>query len=489
MQLSKREIQLIELFIKYGMTLTAQELAEFANVSTKTIYRTIKKINEASDVGELISATVGKGFCLNYDNYLKGSIRKKGKNLTQGPHERRNSILLELLFKSPKKIMIQDLFDEYYVSNTVITNDLVRMSEFLKDHQLTLTRKGQRISIEGTEKHIRKAVNNLISANRVWEEDFSTEQEKISSYDINFITSLLEYIEKQLQNGIAYPYNSNIFSHIYILIKRVREGEIHADTCSEMLDPDEESLIIQYDQLYKLSRMAIIKLNNYLNIVLPESEVFYLFQYLLSSRMEKEPIKLNRKSRQALTITDFFATEMSRLMKMKIDYQPNRQDLYEHIDPLLYRLKNEIIVKNDLLGDIKLEYPKIFQQVQQVSTIAEQMYGLNKISEDEIGFLTLYFVKYKELIHSKKRVLIMCSSGVGTSELLKVKVRKAFPELEIVDVLSARKFSKAPEKYQNIDLILTTVNLTIEMIIPTILVNSVFTKQDEKRVKEMLGEM
>ena len=82
MQLSKREIQLIELFIKYGMTLTAQELAEFANVSTKTIYRTIKKINEASDVGELISATVGKGFCLNYDNYLKGSIRKKGKNLT-----------------------------------------------------------------------------------------------------------------------------------------------------------------------------------------------------------------------------------------------------------------------------------------------------------------------------------------------------------------------------------------------------------------------
>lgn len=67
-------------------------------------------------------------------------------------------------------------------------------------------------------------------------------------------------------------------------------------------------------------------------------------------------------------------------------------------------------------------------------------------------FLTLYFVKYKEMIHSKNVLLIMCSSGVGTSELLKVKVRKAF-ELEIVDVLSARKFSKAPEKYQNIDLI------------------------------------
>lgn len=49
-------------------------------------------------------------------------------------------------------------------------------------------------------------------------------------------------------------------------------------------------------------------------------------------------------------------------MGMKVDQQPNRQDLYEHIDPLLYRLKNEIIVKNDLLGDIKLEYPEIFNR-------------------------------------------------------------------------------------------------------------------------------
>ena len=489
MQLSKRETQLIELFIKHGMTLTAQELAEFANVSTKTIYRTIKKINEASDVGELISAEVGKGFRLDYDNYLKESVRKRGNDTVQGPSERRNTILLTLLFKSPKKVLINDLFGEYYVSNTVITNDLVRMNEFLLKYQLSLIRKGQRVSIEGTEKHIRKAVNHLISANRVWEEDFSTQQEKISSYDINFITSLLEYIERKLQNGIAYPYNSNIFSHIYILIKRVREGEIHADTCAELLDPDEEALITQYDQLYQLSKMVITKLNHYLNIVLPESETFYLFQYLISSRMEKEPNKLNRKSKEALAITDFFATEMSRLMGMKVDHQPNRQDLYEHIDPLLYRLKNEIIVKNDLLGDIKLEYPEVFQQVQQVSQAAEEKFQLNEISEDEIGFLTLYFVKYKEMIHSKKRVLIMCSSGVGTSELLKVKVRKAFPELEIVDVLSARKFSKAPEKYQNIDLILTTVNLTIDMMIPTILVNSVFTKQDEKRVKEMLGEI
>src|SRR5699024_11055609 len=95
----------------------------------------------------------------------------------------------------------------------------------------------------------------------------------------------------------------------------------------------------------------------------------------------------------------------------------------------------------------------------------------------------------KELIPIKKRVLIMCSSGVGTSELLKVKVKKAFPELEIIAVVSARQYQKNQTQFSNIDLILTTVHLTISSETPMILVNSVFTKQDENRVKEKLGEI
>lgn len=83
----------------------------------------------------------------------------------------------------------------------------------------------------------------------------------------------------------------------------------------------------------------------------------------------------------------------------------------------------------------------------------------------------------------------MCNSGVGTSELLKVKVKKAFPELEIIAVVSARQYQKNQTQFSNIDLNLTTVHLTISSETPMILVNSVFTKQDENRVKEKLGEI
>lgn len=489
MQLSKRETQLIELFIKHGMTLTGQELAEFANVSTKTIYRTIKKINEESENGDIIVSEVGKGFRLDYEKYLKESLQKRSDNQAQGPMERRNAILLTLLFRSPRRILIHDLFSPYYVSDTVISNDLNRIAEFLKGYHLKLIKKDQRIAIEGKEKDIRKVVNGLLSANTLMDADFTTQKHKISAYDINFITSLLEFIENQLKSGIVYPYNMNIFSHIYILIKRVREGEIRSDLSFEQLDEDEQKLIERYHELYKLSEMVISKMNDYLNLELPKSETFYLFQYLISSRIENTPIKLVEKSQTALEMTEYFSKKMSEKMGIRIDQQPNQQDLYSHVEPMLYRLKNEIIVKNDLLSDIKLEYGQTFNQVKQVSQEVQEVFQVNEISEDEIGFLTLYFVKYKEMINSKKRVLIMCSSGVGTSELLKVKVRKAFPELEIVDVLSARQYKKKADQYHNIDLILTTVHLNTDMQVPSILVNSVFTKQDEQRVKQMLGEI
>ena len=95
------------------------------------------------------------------------------------------------------------------------------------------------------------------------------------------------------------------------------------------------------------------------------------------------------------------------------------------------------ILKGKILQDIKIEYADTFEDVKEATNrIFEEQYG-QKLSDDEIGFLTLYFAKYIEQHPRKINVLIMCASGIGTSELLKVKVKKYFPQLNIIDVVSA----------------------------------------------------
>ena len=484
MQLSQRENHLLELLIKNDMTLTAQELASFAHVSTKTIYRTIKRINDESSSGDIIVSEVGRGFRLDYEKYLKES-RKGNLERMDEALNRRNSIMLTLLFKSPYSVKISELFEPYFVTETVRIQDIKKMTFFLRKYQLELKKQKQRLSIVGTEKDIRKTINYLIGQENLINETFLADAKNVNAYDIDYITSLLEFIEKRLRTTISYPYNINIFSHLYILLKRSREGTI-SKKIDSTLDRDEEKLITKYQPIYDVSTEVVQRMSGYLGCKLAEIESFFLFQYLISSRLENQDnIVMNEED--AVELTLFFMEEMRKLIGAEINIDEYQEDLISHITPLLYRLKNEIVIKNELLKDIQLEYQNMFQFVSQVSRKAEQKFHLSTISEDEIGFLVLYFVRYKEIQKRKKRILIMCSSGIGTSELLKVKVRKAFPDIEIVDVLSSKKFSKNLERYENIDLILTTIHLTSPTAIPTILVNSVFTKQDEARTKKLLG--
>lgn len=484
MRLSKRENYLLELLIKNDMTLTAQELANFAHVSTKTIYRTIKRINDEFSGGDIITAEIGRGFRLDYEKYLRESI-DGNQERTDASFHRRNNIMLTLLFKSPNSVAVDALFEPYFITEPVIIQDIKKMNLFLKDYHLSLRKKNKRLSIVGNEKNIRKTVNYLIAQENLINDTFLADTKNVKAYDIDYLTSLLELIEKRLRTTISYPYNINIFSHLYILLKRSREGGI-TEKIDNTLDDEEIELITKYQPIYDVSKEVIQRMSGYLGYRLNEIESFFLFQYLISSRLEKQSEAVY-KEEEAIEVTAFFMQEMKKLIGPEIDTNEYQEDLVSHIVPLLYRLKNDIVIKNELLKDIRLEYQNMFQCVSQVSKKAEKKFNLATISEDEIGFLVLYFVRYKEIQKQKKRVLIMCSSGVGTSELLKVKVKKAFPDIEIVDVLSSKKFSKNLDQYTNIDLILTTIHFTTKTEIPTMLVNSVFTKQDEERTKKILG--
>ncbi|MFD1901218.1 HTH domain-containing protein [Enterococcus termitis] len=243
MQLSKRELVIIDLFLKHDLSLTANQLAYFTNVSTKTIYRTVKKINDQSDSGDLIISEPSKGFVLDYDRFLKENA-KVGRGIqTTDPLERRNSVMLRLLFKAPNKVDIHYLFEPFYVSDAAVSGDIQRITEYLKTYHLQVKRSQKKLSIEGAERNIRKAVLSIIAKDNLIDDVFTIDGQLMNAYDIDFLTSLLDFIDKMLKTSITYPYNVNIFSHLYILVQRTREGKILFSEERFLLDSEEEELI------------------------------------------------------------------------------------------------------------------------------------------------------------------------------------------------------------------------------------------------------
>lgn len=252
------------------------------------------------------------------------------------------------------------------------------------------------------------------------------------------------------------------------------------------LSKKEQERLEQDKALYQVAKSAIKNVEKYLHNELPESEVYYLYQYLASSRMQGSLSKVTKFSSKVVEITNTYLDSMSQRLNISAKGDSIFLDLANHIKPMLNRLEHGIHVKNSLLDQIKMTYEAIFSDVSDVSDEVSQRFELPKINEDENGFITLYFARIIETNQLPIRTVIMCTTGVGTSELLRVKIEKKFPELEIVDVVASRDAKHFTEKYPGIDLILTTISISDMIPIPSLLVSAMFTRDDQTRLQKKI---
>ena len=205
---NNREQDLLLFLSKSQSYVTSEELVEELKISQKTVYRLIKKINDEYMDKPLIMSERGRGYKLDYENFI--SYKKSNntyKETHRSPSERRNRIMEELLLSSPKPINIYDLFSEYYVGDSVISNDEQMMGEELKTFNLVLERKDRKLSVLGEEADIRKAIKQT---NKIFHaidlDDLKNNQElNFNKYDVLFILGQLRTIEKELDITIPYP--------------------------------------------------------------------------------------------------------------------------------------------------------------------------------------------------------------------------------------------------------------------------------------------
>ncbi|EAF5658467.1 transcription antiterminator [Listeria innocua] len=485
MLLTKTERALINLFLTKNDFLTANQLALMLEVSSKTVYRKIKNINSATDEKEIIISEKGRGYKLNYKAYIQAKLETTSDIFGYTPSERREKILLQVLFKSPKYLNIAKLYEGYYVGYNSIKNDFALLNQSIEKYDLVLEKKQKEIRVVGTEENIRIAINEVINNLDLSSyDDLKTEYSNLNNADVQFIVRQMEIIENKLMISIPYPYDINIFSHLYILINRFRQGEV------EDFDETDEIYLVTNEKLHTIAVEAIESIEQYLKMKLPKRETFNFLQYLISSRFNHE---IELISSNVLPIveemTDFYINQVAAKIDMPINKKQLKIELLSHMKPMVNRMNHQINIKNNLLSDIKLEYGQLFEIIKETARDVAETFKLNTISDDEVGYITIYFAKHIEESPLVKRIIIMCSSGIGTSELLKVKVQKAFPDVEIVDVLSSTRFKNSLQDYQNIDFILTTINSESTKEIPSLLVSAMFTEKDKMMVKKMMESL
>lgn len=152
-----------------------------------------------------------------------------------------------------------------------------------------------------------------------------------------------------------------------------------------------------------------------------------------------------------------------------------------HIKPLINRLNYQIRIRNPLLEDIKGELQDVWRLTQCAVNRVFSGWGERPVSEDEVGYLTVHFQAAMERQIARKRVLLVCSTGIGTSHLLKSRILRAFPDWTIVGVVSAGSLPSVLT--DDIELVVSTINLPA-VAMPVVYVTAFFNDADIKRVTE-----
>ncbi|WP_238916861.1 BglG family transcription antiterminator [Clostridium sp. YIM B02555] len=501
--LNVRQIEFINLLLEEKQYKPIKYYTEFLNVSDKTLKKDLIIIEEylnehnveldkKHSIGIMIKDAMNAKLILH--RVLQS---QESKNNKISINYRRIEIIKNMLTGPHNNTSIQKLSDKYYVSKTSIVNDFKYIEEWFSLFNLKLEKTVEGTQINGSEVDIRRAIASLLfeyskdGKNKNTIEELAIRLDAITlnalselfeKEKIIYVNRLLLDLEKKYNCRINDPYYINLLTHILISMVRGSQGrKIYKKSDIRKFKPEKD---------YEEAALCINKINRDFGMTLDESEVYYLYQYfvsfgLIKDMSEKEDKVLSELDCLAINYRNRITQCMEEILQVNISKYQNIMDkLLLHIRPMLNRMKHDIHISNPLINDIKDQYPILLNVCKAATLMVSFDMKLKHIPIDEVGYLTLYYqLGLEENYATRKRVLVVCHSGYGTSKLLMTRLKRYFPEFEIIESASASRMMNI--NLEEIDFIISTVPLELEKN-SYLLVSTFLNEHDIKNISDFL---
>ena len=443
---------------------TADELAKELKVSNKTVRTDIKNLNDLlrKSGAEIVSKS-GYGYILKIDDRkLFSALDLSNKrNVLPETSEERIQYIIEYLVNIKQYVKMEDLSRMLFTSPKTLAGDLKEVEKVLGSYNIKIERKPYYgIRIKGEEFNLRLCIADYI-------EKKSREKENVKLIDENemkkIATVIMDTLRKEEFNisDVAFQ---NLIIHIQIALKRIE------DSCYV---PVEEEKLKEYisEREFKIAEKCTRNLEEIFKIKFPESEIGYIAIHLAGKKL----FKGNRIEDKNFIIDQEISNIVNEMLKkiydaFKFDFSRDlelRIALAQHLMPLRIRVKFDMKMKNPMLDKIKERFSLAYTMAKYASTTFYEYYSKN-LSEDEIGYIALNLALALERQRkdiNKKTVLLVCSSGKGSAELLAYTYKEAFGEY-IKELITCSVYDLENIDFRNIDFILTTVPINIKVPIP-----------------------
>ncbi|MFD2615757.1 BglG family transcription antiterminator [Terrilactibacillus laevilacticus] len=452
--------------------------------SRKQIYYDLKKINQWLDENQLPPIVTQRSHGL----YIEQAVKERAiKLLSSMKHvdytlsqEDKVSFILVSLFIKPDYLSMHHFIHSLMLSKSTVTSALKEAGEAVRTNNVEIGYNRQEgYHFKGHEYDIRNVVMQVITK-MVQHQNGYDLLKKIyegnsprRSFDSSYaqVHRILRQVEEQLDITFVEENMKEQMIFLTFLFLRIEKGNtIH-------ISSDIKHALGQSPFSYTAQKL----LKN-AGLETAADECVYL-TLLLQGINIKEDSRQYQEPNQTLInqLINEIIHEFERMTCLRIPYSSWIRDaLYTHLKPAFYRIKYQIPMTNPFVDEIKKEHPDLFHIVKKSLRSLEKQVN-QKASDDEIAYVALHFGAFIETqgftIHRKKGVII-CPNGVGTSNMLKYQIENLVPQCDIVQVLSVKEFHHT--NLTSIDIVFSTLLINTDK--PLIVVNPILTVTDKLRI-------
>lgn len=466
---------------------TYSSLSDTFEVTTRTIRNDIEDINIFLKRYNICIYKKGNFLNFKYDNindyknfinYLRGR-----KNFDFTISKNRIVFMGLTLLLSEKYIKLDYFLEKFYISKSTLNNDFKEVKSIFSKYNLKINVKpGHGIKVFSEEENIRKVIVYFIQM---------LEKDIYAFESINYLDNFSKYI-KIIYNIIKskiIKYNINISDlsmnnlalHILVSIIRIRNKKFIYINVFEQIENVNQ---IKKNKHIEIGEDIILEIEKEFSIEFPIIEFINFCKHLTAINMLQDfyldyDIDFDGLIKDILyKLSD--STGINLMCDKELEYS-----LLMHLKPSIYRIKNNIYLKNPMLKDIKLNYTYFYDLGILTAKIVKEKIDII-LNEDEIGYIALHIGTSIEKINknvnnTKLKCLIVCATGFGTSKLMKLKIEHFFEnDIEIFDV--TQLYSLRKYDYNSYDFIISNIDIDKEIKKDVIVIQNILDDTEYNKI-------
>ena len=496
--LLERERKILELLYGKKKELTTSELANALHVSPRTIKTDIKRIMEELEeekTGCTIKTKTGRGIWVTYDEkgrqYLD-NILMNGHNFSFLLPETRKFYVALRLLDADDYISMESIAKSIYVSKGTIVNNIKELTPVFEKMGLVLEKKvkyGMHVAGEEGQLRIARAyvIRKLVpnQGNYI----SSKLQPFFEEINLDKINEIIQEAEKKFEFILGDAFYSEIVIQLAIIVKRIQKGR----SCTIEEEINKYSGKKEWNITQHLSR----RLEEEFKIKLSDGDRSYLMINLLgvNTRNQVPIVEENLDNIDELDATNLKIWE--EILKETGDvYHENLVNdnmlkcaLFLHLKAMFNRLRHQIHLENPVKDMVKEELVYEIEVAFYMARLISKRFNI-ELGENEICDIAIYLGASLERKKAQKdmynpKVVVVCGSGLGTSQFIEARLIRIFPNIIINKILPIIR-AKTEIKPGDQDLVISTVPLALEGI-NVLSVSPMLNEKDVLAIDERLN--